>query len=319
MGERTGAEDASTRERGQREFAHHVAEFLDYLRGARNLSPNTVRGYEADLAGYQDWAAREGVDPSVVTHRQLRAYLAELSRARYAPKTVNRHLSSLRTLYAWLLREGYVTTDTAAALASRKVPRRLPQTMGDEDLRRVIGCCSGDGPADVRDRALVELMYATGARISELSCLDVGDLDMDQGQVTLFGKGSKERIVPVYPLALERVSDYLATARPRLLARRHEAGTTEALFLSTRGRRMSPEALRRAFERRVAQAGVGARATPHTVRHTYATELLSGGADLRSVQELLGHESLATTQIYTHVSVDRLKEEAERAHPRGQG
>lgn len=309
---------ASARERSQAEFAHHVEEFLDYLREVRNLSPNTVRGYATDLAQYQDWAHGEGVDPLAVTHRELRAYLASLSQAHYAPKTVNRHLSSLRTLYAWLLGEGLIRTDAAAALSSRKVPRRLPQTMRDEEVRRVIESCGDDTPANVRDRAFIELMYATGARISEVSALDVGDVDLSQAQVTLFGKGSKERIVPIYRLAVHRVKEYLSEARPQLLANRRETGGTDALFLSARGRRMSAEALRRAFEGRVDQAGIRSPATPHTVRHTFATELLSGGADLRSVQELLGHESLSTTQIYTHVSVDRLKAEAQRAHPRGQ-
>lgn len=314
-----GSEAAPADERAsaQEAFGRYVGEFLDYLRGVRNLSHNTVRGYAADLEAYEAWASREGVDPLCVTHRQLRSYLAELTAARYAPETVNRHLSSLRTLYAWLLREGHTTTDAAAALASRKVPRRLPKTMGDDDLGRIIESCAGDDPKDVRDRALVELMYATGARISEVSRLDVTDVDLGQAQVRLFGKGSKERIVPIYPMAVSRVREYLGGARPLLLARRREEGTTQALFLSARGRRMSADALRRAFEGRLAAAGLGRGATPHTVRHTYATELLSGGADLRSVQELLGHESLSTTQIYTHVSIDRLKAVTERAHPRG--
>lgn len=290
--------------------------FLDYLRGVRNLSPNTVRGYSADLAAYLSWARRRGVDPLCVTHRQLRAYLAELVSARYAPRTINRHLSSLRTLYAWLLKEGITSTDAAAALASRKTPRRLPKTMSDDDLELLIDSCAGEAPCDVRDRAVIELMYATGARISELSALDLGDVDPALGQVTLFGKGSKERIVPVYPAAVDRVEEYLATGRPRLLAKRRGAGPTQALFLSVRGRRMSADALRRTFERRLADAGLVGEATPHTVRHTFATELLSGGADLKSVQELLGHQSLSTTQIYTHVSVARLKDAAERAHPR---
>lgn len=301
----------------QGDFEQLADSFLDYLRSVRNLSPNTVRGYGADIRSFLAWVSREGIDPFEVTHRQLRAYLAELTRARYAAKTINRHLSSLRALYGWLLREGHVSRDAAAALASRKAERRLPQTMSDEDLARTIGACSGTSARDVRDRALVELMYASGARISEVSALDVGDVDFASSQVRLFGKGSKERVVPLYPRAVERLEEYLAEGRPRLLAARRVERPTQALFVSTRGRRMSAEALRRAFEGRARAAGVQGHVTPHTVRHTFATELLSGGADLKSVQELLGHESLATTQIYTHVSVDRLKRAAEQAHPRG--
>lgn len=309
---------AAGREERQCEFSRLAEEFLGYLRAVRNLSPNTIRGYGTDIRAFEGWAAREGVDPLEPTHRQLRSYLAELNQAGYAPKTVNRHLSSLRTLYAWLLREGHVTQDAAAALASRKVARRLPQTMGDEDVLRVMDACSGKEPRDLRDRALVELMYASGARISELSRLDVGDVDFASAQVCLFGKGSKERVVPLYRQALESLGTYLAQGRPALLGASTEEDARRALFVSTRGRRMSAEALRRAFENRARAAGVQGHVTPHTVRHTFATELLSGGADLKSVQELLGHESLATTQIYTHVSVDRLKDAERRAHPRGQ-
>lgn len=299
-------------------FEGYVGEFLAYLRGVRNLSENTVRGYATDLAAYTRWAEREGVDPLAVTHAELRRYLADLVRARYASTTINRHLSALRMLYRWLLAEGYVASDPAELLVSRKVPKRLPRTMADADVDAVIATCDTSTDTGLRDRALVELMYASGARISEVSALDVGDVDLGQAQVRLFGKGSKERIVPLYATALEWVGRYVNEARPRLLARRKEDGTTQALFVSTRGRRMSAEALRRAFEGHARQAGEGPGITPHTVRHTFATELLSGGADLKSVQELLGHESLSTTQVYTHVSVDRLKRAAAQAHPRSQ-
>ena len=166
----------------------------------------------------------------------------------------------------------------------------------------------------LRDRALLELLYATGARISEMAGLRVADLDLAGAQARLFGKGSKERIVPVYDSALEWAGRYLREGRPELAARSREP--RDELFLSTRGNAMSADALRTVFERRVALAGLDPALTPHAMRHTYATELLGGGADLRSVQELLGHESLSTTQVYTHLSVERLREAAARAHPR---
>lgn len=310
--------DVPCRAAHQDAFDGCVDDFLAYLADVRNLSPNTVRAYSADLRSFAAWARREGVDPLEATHAELRRYLAELVRARYTSATVNRRLSALKSLYRWLLREGRVASDPADALAGRKAARRLPRTIDDADLGRILETCDTSTDAGLRDRAFVELLYASGARISEVSALDVGDVDFGQGEVRLFGKGSKERIVPLYPSALEWLGRYLGTARPRLLARRREPGQTDALLLSTRGRRMSAAMLRRTFESHAGQAGVASGVTPHAVRHTFATELLSGGADLRSVQELLGHESLSTTQVYTHVSVERLKEEAARAHPRGQ-
>lgn len=302
------------------DFDALVDDFVRDLRVTRNLSPETVRAYATDLAQYRMWLERQGVDPLRVTHRQLRRYLAELTQARYSTRTINRHLSAIRGLYRWLVGEGVTDRDGAAALSGPKVARTLPHVLTEDDVERIVGACAGDDPADLRDRALVEFLFASGARISEVSRLDVDSIDFSQGQVRLFGKGSKERIVPLYPLALDRLRDYLDRARPALLAHRKGEGAADepALFVSTRGRRMSADALRTAFERRVRAAGVQGQVTPHTMRHTYATELLAGGADLRSVQELLGHSDLSTTQIYTHLSVERLKEAYDQAHPRAE-
>lgn len=305
--------EAESRAQEQAEFRQYVDEFIVYLEAVRNLSENTRRAYCADLDSYLMWVEREGVCPLSVTHRELRGYLMELTQAGYAPKTINRHLSALRSLYKWLVHEGKSTKDAAAALASPKLARMLPATMGDDDVRRLIEGCDVTTSIGLRDRAFLELLYATGARISEASGLDVGDVDFSQAQVTLFGKGSKERIVPVYAACLDTLRAYLMRARPELLGDHAEE---EALFLSTRGRRMSADALRRVFSQHVTISGLDASLTPHAMRHSYATELLSGGADLRSVQELLGHESLSTTQIYTHLSVERLKRATRQAHPR---
>lgn len=300
----------------QERFSVLCDEFIRYIGGVRHLSANTVRAYRGDLDQYLGWVRREGVHPLQVSHRELRRYLAEMSAAGYSPKTINRRLSSLRTLYGWLLGEGDTTTDSAAALVSRKVPRSLPRTLSDAEVRCLLDDCDTDTAEGLRDRAFIEFLYASGARISEVSRLDVGDVELGRAaQAHLFGKGSKERIVPLYPVCCSWLERYEREARPVLVA--HGKGTpTRALFVSTRGRRMSAEALRSRFERHARGAGLDEEVTPHALRHTFATELLSGGADLRTVQELLGHASLSTTQIYTHVSVDRLKAAAHQAHPR---
>lgn len=296
----------------------YIDAFVAQLTVVRGLSENTAKGYAADLADFSRWAEREGVDALAATHMELRAYLAELSRARYATTTINRRLSAIRGLYSWLEQRGVQTGGAAAAVASPKIARRLPKTMSDAEAARLLESCDVSSATGLRDRAFLELLYACGARVSEASALDVASVDFSSSQVRLFGKGSKERIVPVYEYALDWVARYVAEARPSLAsaAKKPTDDAARALFLSTRGRRMSADALRRAFEQHVAAAGLDPAITPHAMRHTFATELLSGGADLRSVQELLGHESLATTQIYTHLSVERLKEAARACHPR---
>ena len=302
------AENSST-------FRTWCERFCAYLADVRGLSPNTVRAYAADLDSYCSWGEREGIDLATVSHRELRSYLAELSRARYTEKTVNRHLSAIRTLYKWLIHEELVSQDSAAAIAGRKLPRKLPKTMADGDVADIVAAIDTSTPAGIRDRALFELLYASGARIAEAAALSVDDIDFAEAQVKLFGKGSKERIVPLYAAALDMLREYLQRGRPQLA---NPEKPTRALFLSTRGNPMSTDALRTVFERRVRAAGKDAALTPHAMRHTFATELLGGGADLRTVQELLGHESLSTTQIYTHVSIDRLKDATRQAHPRSE-
>ncbi|MCI1665324.1 MAG: tyrosine recombinase XerC [Atopobiaceae bacterium] len=291
-------------------------EFIHYSEVVRNLSANTIKAYASDLDSYVSWTKREGVDPLVMTHRELRGYLADQTRAGYSTRTINRRLSAIRALYAWLMREGHTSQDAAAAVSSPKLSKRLPRTLADRDVSLLLASCEHGTATGMRDEALVELLYATGARISEASALDVGDVDFPQSQVRLFGKGSKERIVPLYEEAISSLREYLVHGRPELAAKA-KGERTSALFVSTRGARMSADALRTRFERMVGAAGLDPTLTPHAMRHTFATELLAGGADLRSVQELLGHESLSTTQIYTHLSVERLKTATKQAHPRG--
>ena len=317
MSEPSGAAEA----RGRRmdEFECYVADFIRYLAGVRNLSPNTVRAYEGDLEGYCTWLRREGANPLSITHRELRRWLAEQSRARYAASSVDRRLSAVRDLYRWLVHEGITDKDCAAALVSPKKAKTLPRTMDAESVERLLETCDVSTPDGLRDRCFIELLAATGSRISEASGLDVADVDVARRQVRLFGKGRKERIVPIYEAAIETVQRYVQVARPELIARaKGKSKAGDALYVSTRGNRMSADALRTVFERHVGLAGLDPTLTPHAMRHTYATELLTNGADLRSVQELLGHANLATTQIYTHLSVERLKDATRQAHPRAE-
>lgn len=303
-----------------------VERFLTYLGDVQNYSSNTVSAYRTDLESFGAWMRRRGSNPLAAGHRELRRYLAALDEEAYARSTVNRRLSAVRSFYGWLVREGVVETNAAAAVASPKQGRRLPNTLTPEEMDRLLAVPDVRTPDGLRDRALLELLYASGAREGEVSALDLGDVDAASGCVRLFGKGSKERVVPLHETAVKVVGAYVAAARPRLLARCPQGSSDEgrarredaerALFLNTRGWRMSEGSIKQRFAKIVTQARVGHGATPHTVRHTFATQLLEGGADLRSVQEMLGHESLSTTQVYTHLTSERLREVARQAHPR---
>jgi len=289
-----------------------VDRFLRHLEVERGVSPNTVRAYAADLSRYLEWAERSHVDPITLSHRQMRSYLAELDRAHYARRTIARRLSSIRTFFAFLHTEGLVSSDPAAVLATPKIPARLPKVLPAESVTALLDAPDASTPAGLRDRAVLEVLYATGARVSEVSSLELGDVDLAQGQVKLMGKGSKERIVPLHRLAIDSVRTYLRDARPVL---RSDA-SGELLFLSARGRQYSSDAIRRMFKRHLAAVGATSSLSPHALRHTFATHLLDSGADLRTVQELLGHVALSTTQIYTHLSTQRLQDVHRTAHPR---
>jgi integrase/recombinase XerD len=299
------AEDART-------AAELVDRYLSHLRVERAASPQTVRAYSSDLARYLEWAERTGVDPIVLTHRQMRLYLAEMDRAGYARRTVARRLSAVRSFFAYAVTEGLVASDPSSVLSTPKIPSRLPNVVSDDQLDALFSAPDASTPIGVRDRAVLELLYATGARVSEVAGLKVSDLDFGQGQVRLFGKGAKERIVPVYEVALTRTRDYLREGRPKLV----RSATEEHLFLSSRGRPLSADAIRRLFKRYAAIAGADSGVSPHSMRHTFATRLVEAGADLRTVQELLGHVALSSTQIYTHLSMKRLQDVHRKAHPR---
>ena len=293
--------------------------FIAYISQVEGLSPETVRAYGSHLEAYGLWAARveaNALDPAMP---ELRRYLADLRRGGYAPRTVSAHLSALRTFARWLKLEGISDPQAVFSLVTPKIPKSLPKTITSAQMEALLAAPDTTTPEGVRDAAILELFYATGARISELARLDLEDVHAGNKTVRLFGKGSKERIVPVYRRALDKLVRYVETGRPELLAgagRTETPGTRHPLFISARGNRMDANAIRYRFKAMARKAGIPHDISPHAMRHTFATDLLAGGADLRSVQELLGHASLSTTQIYTHLTPERLKSAVAQAHPR---
>ncbi len=299
-----------------------VESFCNALRIERNASVHTVRAYHTDLDDYLRWADRAGIDPLAATHRQLRAYLGELGDAQYSRTTINRRLSALRGFFRWLNVTKVIEHDPSSVLQGPKQTKSLPQVIRAADMVRLLsvygkrdaeGKARDQSPVDMRNQALLEFLYACGARISEASGLLRSDVDLEGGNVRVFGKGSKERIIPLHALAASSMGTYLLLGRPTLLKGKRNAH----FFVSTRGNAMGPDAIRKMFKQALRLAGLDDTLSPHDMRHTFATDLLDGGADLRSVQEMLGHVSLSTTQLYTHLSSDRLKKVHSQAHPRG--
>ena len=295
-------------------LAHVVEFFADHLSLERELSPHTVRAYVGDVTSLLDHAHRmqlQSIDELDV--RMLRSWLARQHTQGVSRRTLARRTSSARVFTAWALRRGHLTTDPGAGLTSPKPHRRLPEVLRPTDAAAVLDSLADDGsPTGLRDRAVLELLYATGARVSELCGLDVDDLDESRQTVRLLGKGNKERTVPLGRPALDAVHAWTGRGRPLWVTARSGA----ALLLGARGNRLDPRTARRVVHARLGALPGLPDLGPHGLRHSAATHLLEGGADLRSVQELLGHATLATTQIYTHVSIERLRATYERAHPR---
>nr|WP_249360787.1 tyrosine recombinase XerC [Collinsella bouchesdurhonensis] len=295
----------------------YIDSFIQYISRVQGLSPQTVRAYRSHLEAYARWCEKEHVEGLRVSVAELRSYLGDRQRLGDAPRTLAAHLSAIRSLYRWLNIEEIIDKDPAAALQSPKLPSTLPIVLSTSQLDLLFDSVDGSTPGGVRDGTMLELLIASGARISELARLCLNDFDRSHQTLRLLGKGSKERIVPLYNKAFDSLDIYVRQARLALLEKAHcSQSDTNRLFISDRGRPMDAAALRRRFDMLVRKAGLPAGITPHTMRHTYATELLEGGADLRSVQELLGHSSLSTTQIYTHVSPERLRTAIHQAHPR---
>jgi integrase/recombinase XerD len=294
--------------------------YLDHLAVERGLAPNTLASYRRDLRRYLEHLQRCGArEPADVTQEHVTAFLVSLREGDegHPPLAANsaaRAVVAVRGLHRFLLREGLARDDPAKSVRPPSPPKRLPKAISVEEVEALLSAAGADEtPRAVRDRALLELLYGSGARISEAVGLDVDELDLDQGTIRLLGKGSKERVVPLGSYAREAVQAYLVRARPALAA----AGQgSPALFLNARGGRLSRQSAWAVLRAAAERAGITREVSPHTLRHSFATHLLDGGADVRVVQELLGHASVTTTQVYTLVTVDRLREVYATAHPR---
>jgi integrase/recombinase XerC len=295
-------------------FAGVRERYLDHLTFERGLSEHTVRAYAGDVSSLFEHAVRmQCEDVSDLTIGVLRSWLARLHSQGASRATLARRASSARVFTGWAVRDGLLAADPGVLLASPKSRRTLPEVIRVDEATAVMRAAGEDkSPRGLRNAAIVELLYATGARVSELCGLDVDDLDPGRHTVRLLGKGAKERTVPLGEPAAAAVGAWLARGRPRMVT----ADSGPALLLGSRGARIDPRAARQVVHDRLSAVDGVADLGPHGLRHTAATHLLEGGADLRSVQELLGHATLATTQIYTHVSIERLRATYERAHPR---
>jgi len=293
-----------------------IDRFLRHLAATRGASEHTLRAYGGDLAELASFLEELGLDdPREVNGRTLRRFLVELEDRELAPSTVQRKLSSVRALFRFLQREGAIDQHPATGLRRRRAPRLLPGCLELSEVEALLEAPDRTTTAGRRDRAILEVMYSAGTRAAETVGLDRGDLDLAGGTARVRGKGRKERLAALGSHALGALREYLSDpARPRPA---REA--VNAVFLNNRGGRLSTRSLGRIVDKHALAAGIHRRATPHTLRHSFATHLLDRGADLRAVQELLGHAHLVTTQIYTHVSVERLREVYERAHPRAEG
>jgi tyrosine recombinase XerC len=272
--------------------------YRQHLQG-RNLSPYTIRNYLSDLSHFLQFLQEEALSLQTLSRQAFRHYLARLSQDGVAPASIARKVSTIRTFLRFLVQEGHLEHDPLSGVRGPKRPRRLPAYLSPEQVTALIEAASGAGPGELRDRALLELLYACGLRVSEVTGLDVGDVDLLEGIARVRGKGGKERLVLMGRPAVEALRRYLRDGRPALLRQPHQ----QALFLNMRdGQRLSARSVQAIVRRYAQRAGIDRRVWPHLLRHTFATHMLDGGADLRVVQELLGHASPTSTQIYMHVT-----------------
>lgn len=295
-----------------RSLSEAVEAFLRSARAERDLSPHTLSAYRGDLDQFVRWCGRAHTSGlAEVDRRLLRRYVAYLSERHYARRTIARKTSAVRSLLKWAVARELVGSNPADDIPTPKLDRPLPKVMRAADVARLCELPPDDDPVGLRDRAVLELLYGSGLRVSELCGLDLDDIDVTAGTVRVLRKGRKERVLPMTVTACDAVRIYVEHARADLSA----GSGTAALFVNRRGRRLRPRSVRHLLAGYLASEGAP-QAGPHVLRHSFATHLLDNGADLRSVQELLGHESLSTTELYTHVSTERLKAVYEQSHPR---
>jgi len=287
--------------------------FMQYVSVERALADNTLSSYQRDLASYIAFLTQRGVTELGQTDRTtILLFLQELRKKGRATATITRNLASLRAFYSFLTRERWIEIDPALHLETPKPERRLPQVLSTDEVDRLLASPDSHSPMGLRDRAMLELLYATGIRVSELVSLNLGDVNLIAAFLQCYGKGAKERIIPIGQMARRAVEDYLGRARHSLLREEREP----ALFVNHLGDRLTRQGFWKIIKKYARTAGIVHHLTPHTMRHSFATHLLDNGADLRAVQEMLGHADISTTQIYTHVSRTRLQDVYARSHPR---
>ncbi len=305
------------------EPARHLSElaldFIAYLELERGLSRNTLEAYRSDLQQFGEFLQRRCIDPLAAATVDLAAFVGELASGRegktaVAPATLQRKIACLRSFYRHLRREQILDRDPTTDLRAPRARGRLPKVLSRDEVARLLEQPRGTTPAALRDRALLETMYACGLRASEAIGLELSSVDLDAGMLRTSGKGSKERLVPIGSRAVQSLTRYLDQGRPRLVG----IGDESHLFVNLRGAGLSRQGLYKIVQRHAGTAGLEHRMSPHTLRHTFATHLLAGGCDLRSLQEMLGHADIGTTQIYTHLSAERLRDVYFGAHPRAQ-
>ncbi len=295
-----------------------IESFLNYMSVERGVSPHTISAYHNDLTQFVGFLKAQGGDTDKeagwlkVGDKELADYLIYLSDRGYSSTTRARKTAAIKSLYGFLLEEGLVARDITANLGSPRLGRTLPTVLSVEQVELMLAAANGDEPEAIRDHAMLELLYASGMRVSELVSLRLDDIDLDQSFVRCFGKGAKERVIPLHPQAVNALRDYLTRGRPGLETK----GSKSALFLNKRGEQLTRQGYWVILKRLAKKAGIHGKITPHMLRHSFATHLLKGGAPLRHVQELLGHASIATTQVYTHLTNEYLKNQYDKAHPR---
>lgn len=283
----------------------YIDKFINYLKVERNAAGHTINNYTIDLDSFSLFLA--GKDISQVNHLILRRFLAEMRSKSYSKRTIARKLASLRSFFKFLYREGYIKSNPVTAISSPKLDKKLPKFLDVNKVVQLILKPDTNTSTGLRDRAILETLYSTGIRVSELVGLDSGDIDYISGVIKVFGKGSKERMVPIGDEALNAIRRYNENKNRK---------DKDAVFLNNRAGRLTDRSVRRILDKYIRQCAIEEKISPHSLRHSFATHLLDRGADLRSVQELLGHMNLSTTQIYTHVTMDRLKSVYDKAHPR---
>ena len=299
-------------------LSNGAEEYLSWLAVERGRARNTLVSYRRDIHGWEEWGRTEGVQPLASGPGDLERYLSALRAGGRNPASMARTITALRGLYRFLVDEGTLAADPTVDLASPRLPQRLPKALDEDQTLRLLDSVTGRDPFDLRDRALLELLYGTGARISEVTGLSLLDIRNDDGLLRVFGKGSKERMVPLGRVAGRALDQWLSPAgRGQVTpARWASRGDAEAVFLNQRGGRLSRQGAWAILKRRAGQVGLSDLVSPHVLRHSCASHMLAHGADIRIVQELLGHVSISTTQIYTKLSSEHLRASYESAHPR---